>query len=346
MKVNILFVLILFSFSIVKAQTMPEAFIGMLPDPPTGICSTNDGENSPKSDFIGKISDVKEKLDEEISRRKHEMERKMENNEDKMMQNAMARTGVSPQLAQQMMALEKAKKGATGDQKKAIDAQIKALAGKMVEESTNISMGEIDNLKKMDKEGQKAWATAYATEKQAEVMADPKAYQDKNAAAMKDYQLLQKQKQLSDSLNAQAMKYWKQFEELEADQQAQAMLSKIDKAEARLSELYKQENRPNDNEIRSLVNQIREIETNYCNLQTPKYINILSRYISFMQASLTPYYRLEKLTNQVMASQTGVKIDAEPGLMGLESVKAYLGKLSDVYRFSHIRPEMVYIGAE
>jgi hypothetical protein len=344
MKKFLVLFLMVFSIHFAKSQTMPEAFISLLPNPPGGIC--NDGENDAKSAFMQQIGDVSKKLDEEISRRNQEIENNVDRNKSKMQQNAIARTGVSPQLMQQMMALEKASKGATGDQAKAYKEQKKALADQMIQQTSNISMGEIENLKKMDKAGKTAWAEAYATEKKAEVMADPKAYQQKAAADMKDYKLAEKQRQLADSLGAQVMKYMKQIEDLDKDQSAQAMLTQIDELEAKLNEEYKKENRPNDNAIKNYTNQIRDIQISYCNMQTPKYLDILSRYKSFTQASLTPYYRLEKLTNQVNATQTGVEINTQPGLMGLQQIMAYLSKLSDVYRYNHIRPKYVYIGAE
>lgn len=327
-----------------KSQTMPEAFIGMLPDPPGSVCS--EGKDSGESGFKQLVSEVSSKLEAEISRRRIETKGKMKANQGKMMQNAMAKTGVSPELAQQMMALEQQSKGATGDQAKAYKAQKKALADQMMQQSMNISMDEVNNLKKMDKAGKTAWAEAYSTEKKAEVMADPEAYKQKNAAAMKDYKLAQKQKELADSLGAQATKYMKQIQELDNDQGALALETQIKELEAKLNEEYQKENRPNDDAIKSLSNSIRNAQISYCNMQSPKYLAILARYKTFTQASLTPYYRLEKLTNQVNAAQTGVQIDTEPGLMGLEAIGSYLNRLSDVYRYNHINIQAKYIGSE
>lgn len=336
-------ILILVGF-VTNAQTMPEAYIGLLPNPPESICS--EGENDAKSAFIQKISEIHDQLEEEISRRHEEIENKVDKNKGKMQQNAMARAGVSPELMQQLMAIEKASKGTSGETKKAYDAQKKALAGQMMEQSMNISMGEIENLKKMDKAGQTAWATAFATEKKAEVLADPQAVQEKTATNMKNYQLLTKQRQLADSLGAQEIKFGKQFQDLENDKSALALQTQIKELEEKLNEEYKKENRPNDNEIKNLSDQIRNLFISYCNLQSPKYLEILSRYKSFMQASLLPYYRLEKLTNQVTASQTGVEISQEPGLMGLQAINSYIGALSAVYKYNHIPAAYIYIGAE
>ena len=344
MKTTFIVSLLLFVCIFTNAQTMPEAFISLLPNPPGGLCA--EGENDAKSAFIQQIGEVSNQLQEEISRRKDEIDNNVDRNKSKMQQNAIAKTGVSPQLMQQMMALEEKSKGATGDQAKAYKAQKKALADQMIQQSMNISMGEIENLKKMDKAGKTAWAEAYATEKKAEVMADPKAYQQKTAADMKDFKLVQKQKELADSLGAQVVKYMKQFEDLDNDQSALALQTQIKELEAKLNEEYKKDNRPNDNAIKSLSNSIRNAQISYCNMQSPKYLEILSRYKTFIQASLTPYYRLEKLTNQVNASQTGVELSKEPGMMGLQAINSYLSKLSEVYRYSHINPQYVYIGAE
>jgi len=344
MKKSTAILILLITVNVTNAQTMPEAFLGLLPVPPGNVCS--EGEDDAKSAFIQKIGEVRDQLQEEISRRKDDIEAKMKANEGKMMQNVMARTGVSPELMQQMMAMEKQNKGATGDQKKAYEAQKKAMADQMIQQSMNISMGEIENLKKMDKAGKTAWAEAYATEKKAEVMADPKAYQQKAAADMKDYQLVQKQKQLADSLGAQSTKYMKQFQDLDTDKNALALHAQIDELEKKLNLEYEKQNRPNDDVIKSLTNRIRDLQINYCNLQSPKYLEILSRYKTFMQASIIPYYRLEKLTYQVTASQTGVEMNAEPGLMGLQQVESFLRQLSDIYKYNHITHKYVYIGIE
>lgn len=343
MKTSLITCLLCCLFVLADAQTMPEAFLGKLPSPPGSVCAT--GENSGKSEFVEQVGKVDQELDEEISKRRKKVEQKFEANEDKIKQNALARTGVSPQLMQQMMALEKASKGATGEQAKAYKEQKKALAGQMMEQSANISMGEIENLKTMDKAGKTAWAEAYATEKKAEVMADPKAYQDQNAKMMKDVKLVQKQQQLADSLGAKLMKFMKQFEELDKSKDAIDIQTKIAMLESELNDLYKQST-VNDSEVRGKLNAIRNLEIIYCNMQSPKYQAILADYKNFLVASIRPYYRLEKLTNQVNAAQTGVEVNIEPGLMGLEQIRAYLGKLGGVYKYSNIRPEAVYIGAE
>ena len=337
-------ILTLFCF-FTNAQTTPEAFLGMLPSAPGNICS--EGDDSGKSAFKQAINEAASKLDPEISRRRSESEMKMKANQGKMMQNAMAKTGVSPELTQKMMDLQQKKKNATtAEERKAIDIQMKALTNQLMQESMNMSMDEINSVKKMDKAGKTAWATAYATEKQAEAMADPQALKEKTATATKDYKLIEKQKQLADSLGYQISNFGKQFQELETNQDAVAMQTRITELEAKLSELYKQENRKSDNEIKSVENSIRNIQISYCNLQSPKYLSIVAKYKTFVQTSIRPYSRLEILTNQVNAVQTGVDVKLEPGLMALEQVKAYMKLLGDAYKYNRINSGVKYIGGE
>lgn len=346
MKITVISILLLFSSSFCYAQLMPESVFGMLPDPPGGICNAQVGENPAKKAFIDKTSEIDQQLDKEILARHNNLKDKMDQNEDKMMHNAMDRTGISPELMQQMMALQKKSKGASGEQAKAYNAQKKALAGQMMEQSTNLSMGEIENLKNMDKAGKKAWAEAYATEKKAEIMADPKAYQDKNAALMKDVKLVQKQQHLADSLGSQLTKYMKQFADLDVSREAQDLLTQIKEAEAQLDEMYKEGNNKSNEQINGQLNKIRNLQINYCNMQTPKYLAILSNYKVFLHSSIPHFYRLEKMTNQLTASQTGVDVQASSGLMGLEKIRDYLQKLKGSYQYNQIRPEAKYIGAE
>jgi hypothetical protein len=346
MKISVTCIILFFFCRIAFAQQMPESFFGMLPDPPGGICNPPEGDDPARKAFINKIGEIDHQLTAEILKRRKNIEKTMDGNKDQMMQNAMARTGVSPELMQQMMALEKQSKGATGNQAKAYKEQKKALAGQMMEQSMNMSMGEIENLKNLDKEGKKVWAEAYATEKKAEVMADPKAYQDKNAKLMKDVKLVQKQTNLADSLGSQATKFMRQFAELDSSRQSQDLLTQIKQEEEVLNEMNKEGSGANNNAMMSQSNKIRNLEMAYCSMQTPRYIAILSNYKVFLNSSIRHYYRLEKMTNQVTAQQTGIDFQPDPGLMGLEQVKAYLQKLSSVYQYSRIRPVAKYVGAE
>jgi hypothetical protein len=335
MKKTAILIFFIFSVLLVDAQVRPEAYLSKLPSAPGDICSE---EPKGKEEFISKVNEISEQLTAELDRRREKIDAKVEANSTKMQANAMKQTGVSPELLQQMMALEKQSKGATGAQEKAYKEQKKALADQMMQQSMNISMGEVENLKKMDKAGQKAWATAYASEKNAEVMADPQKVKDENAKNMEKYKLQARQKQLSDSLGAAQNKYMVKFREIDESEDGSKLLAKIEGIRNEISRLYaeasKRETTPNQNKLEALRGEMVAAKISYCNLQTPRYIKVLAEYKSFVQSSMSAYYRLEKLSSQVSESQTGVDISPEPGEFGLGQVSGYIKFLNDVYKYN------------
>lgn len=346
MKTLLLIFLFMISLVYVNAQVRPEAYLSKLPAIPGNVCSEDNKEA--KDAFITKINEISDQLKNELERRHDINETNVEANGPKMMANSMKQTGVSPELIRQLQALEKQSKGATGDQKKAYEAQKKALADQMMQQSMNMSMGEVENVKKMDKAGQKAWATAYATEKQAEVMADPKKYQDQNAKEMQKYNLIKNQKQLSDSLSAQQNRYLKKFAEIDEDEAGKKLYTKIEGIRNKIADLYnetaKNGTSPNQKQLEALRGEMYKAKVSYCNIQSPKYVQALAEYKSFVQSSMSAYYRLDKLTNEVTKMQTGVDISPELGQYGLINVSSYIERLLDAYKYNLYGPEDLTIG--
>lgn len=334
-KTTVVFLLII-SVNFAFAQTMPEAFLGLLPHPPKNVCSE---DRAGETEFMNTITEVSTQLNEEIDRRKEEAEESHKANEGKMLQNVMARTGVSPEMMKKLMAQEQKNEGEIDNEQN--EAETDEMVDQVLQESHNLSKKDIENLDKLNETGQKAWATAYATEKKAEVMAEPEKYQHQNAKGMKDFQLLAQQKQLNDSLLAQQQKFMKQFQNIENDKNGMEILVRIKKTEADLQKLYDQ---PDQDfaRIKALKQTLRNEEKSYCNLLSPKYSDVLSDYQTFTQASILPYLRLEELTNKVMASKTGVNLKLEPGLMGLQQIKEYLIRLSAAYKYNRMVVEITF----
>jgi len=319
-----------------KAQTTPEAFLNLLPHTPKNVCSE---DRNGESEFLNTISEVSAQLNDEIDRRKEEAEEKGNSNSSKMQQNVMAKTGISPEMTKKLMAQEQKSKGETDNEQE--ETEMDAMVNQVLQESYNLSKEDLENLDKLNESGQKAWTTAYATEKKAEVTADPEKYQQQNVKGMKDFQLLTQQRQLNDSLLAQQHKYMKQFQDIENDKSGMEILARIKKSEADLQKLYEQSDQDLAR-IKALKQTLKNDQKSYCNLLSPKYSDVLSNYQTFTQASILPYYRLEKLTNKGNASKTGVDLKLEPGLRGLEQIKEYIIRLSAAYKYNHMVAELTF----
>lgn len=339
MKKLLLIIILGASSSLAGAQQTAAAFLNMMPAAPGGICNT-DVNNSARTSFISRVSDIDKKMDEEIQRRTKEIDGFMEQNEDKMKQNAMAKAGMSPELVQQMMALDKKSKGAKGD---AYKAEKMKLADQMMQQNMNMSMEEVQKMKKMSKTGKAAWAQGYAEEKKAEAIADPSATQKGLAKMSGNNALVEQQQRLADSLGFFVQKFRKQVEEMENSKEAVDLQTQEFKLQDEVNELYKKNG--GEQAIMTKLNALRGVQISYCNLMSPRYLDIMGNYRSFIQGALKPYDKLEELTFKVQALQTGVEVKKEPGLMALEQVRDYLGMLSKVYSYNHIRPESVYVGA-
>ena len=346
MKKSLAIILFLFFSTITTAQVWPEAFIGKFPSVPANICSEDNTQA--KDEFMAKLNEIGESLQNEIDRRKENNDAKSHDNKLKMMDNAIKQSGISPDLIQKLMNLEKQSKGATGDQKKAFEAQKRAIADEMMQQKMNISMGEVDNLKKTNVAGRKAWATGYTTEMKAEADADPKRLQDQNAKNMQRFKLMNQQKNLRDSLDAQQNKYMNKFLDVDKDENGVRLLEQIDRVRTKIYELYteaaKREMSPDPKTLAALKKEMVTAKRSYCALLTPKYIDALASYKSFTQSSLDALYRLEKLTNEVAESQTGVKLNTEPGAFGLSQVSGYMQRLRTAYKYNLSGPEDLMIG--
>ena len=346
MKRALSITLFLFFWSIANAQVRPEAYIGMLPPVPGNVCSEDNSQE--KDEFTAKLDEISEMLQNELDRRSENNDADSEANKQKMMDQAVKQTGISPELIQQLMALEQQSEEATGEEKEVYEAKKRAIADQMLQQSKNISMGELDNLKETDSAGQRAWATGYATESQAEVAADPKKYQDQNAKEIQKYNLQKKYKQLKDSIDAQQNKYIKKFAEVDKDENGVKLLAQIDSARSKIYELYteasKRETSPDQDQLAELKSEMVKAKKSYCALLTPKYIDALANYKSFSLSSLSALNRLEELSNQVYEAQNGVKLNTEPGGFGLAQVSAYLRQLRGAYKYNLYGMEDLMIG--
>jgi hypothetical protein len=330
----------------VNAQVSPEAFMGMLPPVPGNICS--DENKQEKDEFIVKLGEISESLQNELDRRSENQDADSDANEQMLISNTVKKSGISPELIQQLLALEQQSEGATGEEKEAYEAKKRAITDQMIQQSKNISVAELDNLKDTDSAGQRAWATGYAVEAQAEVNADPQKYKDQNAKEMQKYKLQQQYKHLLDSLNAQQNKYIKKFAEIDEDEEGKKLLTSIEGIREKIADLYDETGKIGTTPDRQILVALRSemyiAKVNYCNVQTPKYISVLDEYKSFIQSSMPAYYRLEKLLGEVMKMQTGVDNTPEPGQFGLGNVSSYMKRLLEAYKYNLYGPEDLTIG--
>lgn len=302
------------------AQVTPEAFLSMLPAIPDNVCSD---EINARNNFIAKLDSISELIENETSRRKENIDANSEDYEKQVMNKFAKQYGLSQ---------EDMKKLQNDDEM--TDAEKDALINKALQNSANISLDEVKNLKKMSKEGKEAWAEAYSTEKMAEIQADPQKNQDEQLKNKSLFELTAMQKHIIDSIKAVESKFAKQFEDIDKDKDAKTMLDNISKLEREIGQMMGELSESEQVKFDALVQKLKSEKDKYCSKYTPQYIAILQRYESYTKSCLPVCYRLEKISAQLSKLQTGVDMKQEPGSLAIGKVAGYLGKLRGVYKYN------------
>jgi hypothetical protein len=301
------------------SQSQAKAYLGMIPALPDGACTMKSAE---KSDYLVKVTELSDQINREITRRKKEQKGFESAYQRQIQQNMAKQMGLSPTEATKM---------SNGGQLSKEEKM--ALAEKMMSEKFNMSVGEAKNIQKMSKEGKAAYAQALGTEMMANAQANPTKNsidQNKNLIG-----LMQKQQLLAAKIQAQTNKFNMEFTELEKDTSENQTLRKISELTSRINELSGVDLGPQGAKVKSLQSELRSAQVGYCNKFTPRYFDVYHRYLAYITENISDYDRMEEIDHQIYIAQTGVSDQmAEPGLMALELVDGYIGKLRDAFRFA------------
>ena len=320
LPICLIFLLALSAFS----QKTPEFFLGNLPAISTGVCGmTSAGIDN----FSKKVEEVSDPLKETISQRKQEYKEFVGENKDQMMQNMASQSGLS--------AADMAKLKAGGQ---LTEAEGMALANKMMGQKYNMSVGEARNVGKMSKEGQKAWAEGYSAEITADAQANPDKFNKDQKKNKNMFDLAAEQTKLARQIQAEEAKFQNLLDEINLKAADESK-----KLGVQLEPLLEESRKINDGEGSTaadaahgyaLALKMYDLKLKYCELMTPLYTDFLTRRLLSVQANLPVRYRLQEITDDLTAAQTGVnKGKIAPDLMALDSISGYLTLLADLFRF-------------
>lgn len=318
--------LLLFCF-LVHAQTQSAAFMTKIPDLPKDSCNIT---KSAMETFTQKVSILDEEIENEISTLKKSVKSQTKSSEATAKKTAMQQMAQQYSLSPEEMGKMQSGKMSAADKK--------ALADKMMQQQTNMSMGEIKNLGKMSEAGKKAYAEAYATEAMATSQSNPKQQQE-SEKAKNSYELLKEQQAVMAKVNAVSQKIGGLYADILNDPARMQMLNKIEKWQNKLTSMMGVEAGQGD-QMDSLAVLIKTEKINYCCKFTPRYHSALRQHFSIMKASFPDQNRLSEITSEITQSQTGIAMPPESSEIGcLESVKGYLNKLKEAYQFKLYFPE-------
>ncbi|MGE0021728.1 MAG: hypothetical protein AB7S72_18815 [Draconibacterium sp.] len=328
MKSTVLLIVSVLLVNLIHAQSLTSGFLNKIPALPKESC------NISKTDveaFQQQVSALDTEIKNQI-RVLRQLENAQEKNAEKQAkQNAMQQMSEQYGLSQEEM--NKMKNG------KMSEADKKALANKMMQQQTNMSMGEVQNIGKMSEAGKKAYMEAYGTEAMA-TASQPTANQKKESEKAKNsYELMQEQQSVMAKVNAASQKIGNQYAAIETDPKRIEMLDNIEKMQDKFTSMIGA-NGGQGETMDSLAVKIQNEKIKYCNLFTPPYRDAVNQHLTILKNSFPDQFRLGEITAQLAKAQTGIEIPAECAeIGGLESIRGYLDKLENAYRYKLYYPE-------
>ncbi|RJQ50542.1 MAG: hypothetical protein C4530_21465 [Desulfobacteraceae bacterium] len=298
----------------------PNEYLSALPSPPSAGCVVTAEEIERfKEEFFA----TKKELDDEVGGRRRAMKKWLESNSKKMQENAVDMPGFQGKSQAEMKKMSKAEK--------------RKMAEKMMEEKFGVSMQELKDQKKAQKEGKVGanvdWAKAMAGEQQAndlmkskdEVNAGKQKITDNIALAREQAELTKKTVGLRTAMQERVT-------ELEKDEQGLSLKSRLEKEQKTLDKMMN-EGAPCDR-LDQQEERITGARDNYCSYMGPKFLKALKAYQASIETSISHHRRLDEVMSEMQQNQVGVPLPRESvGLSGLETVQDYARYLGEAYKY-------------
>jgi hypothetical protein len=234
--------------------------------------------------------------------------------------------------------------------KKISDKEKKALMEKMLQEKTQISLGEIEQLKKMkkgkNKEGLLAWSDAYTTQKMAEMTTGDSTKTPEQIEMEKNLEknaklnnLMKEQKTIVDRIAAVDKRITNKMIEFNIEDSAQTYIlnKNVKPLEKMLMEDY-----PTKEQQRVIYEKMALLHLNYCNKISPMYMDIIRDLRVSTEPILPLYDKLEILNAEINAKTMGIKEwPTSPGLMQLDAVSSLAHAIADIYKYTIVIPNQL-----
>ncbi len=332
MKKILIFFLFLCAFPIYSQSGMQ--FLTQLPPPAKSICIIDTVE---LENYHSQLDRVTRPLDSLCALRKAKLEERIQKVKPVVEKNIAQDFNLSDSDLQKLK------------NKKLSAAEKKALMDKMLKDKANISMKQIEQLKKMKKEGNKEgilnWAEAYQTQQIAEMVSGdstktPELIEfEKNLEKNKELNdLMKEQKQIIDRIAAVDKRITNKMIEFNKEDSIETAI--LDKNNEPLEEMLTKGDLSSDQRQTILI----KIATNhliYCEKISPMYIDIINDMRISTEPLIPTYDRLELINAEINAKTLGLKEwPVDPGLMQLEAVKSLAHAIAGVYKYTLVPPKM------
>lgn len=310
----------------VQAQSITEKYLKMIPSLPKDTCNiTHAGIDN----FQKQVTALSDQLRSEIESLGKIAANKMEGSEEIAKANAMQQMSQQYGLTPEQMQKMKSGKMSAADKQ--------ALANQVLQQQTNMSMGEVKNLSKMSDAGKKAYAEAYATEMMATGQTGQNQQNIANAKNLN--QLMAEQQTMMSKISATGKMISNLYTTIENDPELQKSYADIEKWHSKLMSMSGVD-AGQGKQMDSLGVLITKEQIKICSTYTPRYRAALNQHLSLTKSLIPDTYQLGQITAQLTKLQTGVEQPAESTEVGnLQLITGYLESLKDAYKFKLSFPE-------
>lgn len=321
-KHNLYILYLLFVTTNISAQDL----LGKIPAIPTNVCVAS---NETQKQFEEKISAIIREVDSQI------MALKKQSKPDE----AKAKGQAEQMLKQQGLSQEEIDKMKS---KKMTKEEKQAMAEKMMQQYTNMSMAEVNSMKSMSKEGKQAYMEGYAAEAQATAQADAKNNKTSEVNTNNNADVLSQRNELYQNIKTQQQDVMLKYEQVEQDSEGLKMVGKMNSLRAKISQLvggggeggWIEKDKKEYDAAKAELNQLKK---DYCQRMSPLYFSALNFHLSNLQSSYNDYQKLDEMTGKIENTIVTIGTTGKGGnIEYFDWAKSYLQNLKEAYKYKPV----------
>lgn len=322
MKSTTLIIVLILWVGMLHSQTLTEKYLNKIPALPKDSCNIS---KVAAENFKQNVSILIDQIKNDIENLKVAENEQSTINEEAVKEHAMQQMSQQYGLSQQQITQMKAGKMSSADKQ--------ALANQVLQQQTNMSMSEVQNLSKMSESGRKAYAEALG----AEMMATSHGNQNTlsaNVSSSNMIQLVQDQQAVMNRINLATRNISNPYSDIENDPNLQKMRKNIDTWHNKMMAMSGIVSDRESKQMDSLAVLIKTTQIKICQNYTPKYMAALRNHYTIIKAMFPDVEKLSEITAQMTKIQTGIEPPKESLEIGnLGNISGYLEKLADAYMY-------------
>lgn len=324
MKTTIIFSLLILMFNLIYAQSNTNDLLNRIPAIPSNVC------------VAGK--EAQNQYEEKVSAMIHELESQiMALKKQSKPEEAKAKEQAGQMLIQQGLSQEDIAKMKN---KKMTKEEKQAMVNQMMQQSTNMSMDEISNMKNMGKDGKSAYAEGYVAESQAVVQTNAKENKTQQGNASNNADVLSQRSALYQNLKDQQQAVLFKYQQVDQDAEGLKMVGKMNSLRVRMSQLVGGGgeggwNPKDKKEYDAAEVQLKQVKKDYCQHMSPLYFNALQNHLANLKSTYSDYQKLDEMTGKIDNTVVIVGTTGKGGQIDYyDWVKNYLSHLENSFKYT------------